>query len=157
MWRNIIIFISKQTRTQLSSTSNMLLTRTWAKAKSTACWKCTALGKSWSGEDSSNRQLTKQLWSREDVREIPTGEQNLIFHCPSPQGQGGMNAQSCIPHKELCAEVDRREARASAESQTPGALAASTEPPSQNSCLTHPSVYRDGNINTSKKTIISHF
>lgn len=36
MWKNIIIFISKQTRTQLSSSSNMLLTRPWAKAKSAA-------------------------------------------------------------------------------------------------------------------------
>ena len=31
-------------------------------------------------------QAAVSLW--EDVREMPTGEQNLISHCPSPKGQG---------------------------------------------------------------------
>ena len=41
----LMIFISKYTRIQHSSISDMLLTRPWARAKSAACCKCTALGK----------------------------------------------------------------------------------------------------------------
>lgn len=65
----------------------MLLTRPWAGAKSAACCKRTRqIMAGIRQQQQAINQAAVSLW--EDVREIPTGEQNLIFHCPSPKGQG---------------------------------------------------------------------
>lgn len=97
-------------------------------------------------------QAAVSLW--EDVREIPTGEQNLIFHCPSPKGQGGGAAPRSTQGTVL-RETGRKPQRDQI-ARPLGASALPLGPLSHHSSQACQSVHEDANIDTSKK-VVSHF
>lgn len=99
-------------------------------------------------------QAAVSLW--EDVREMPTGKQNLIFHCPPPKDQGG--TVSPVFHTGNCAlKGTGRKPQGTPITRTLGASATSSEPLFCRIPIRPASVYVGmANINTSKKNTISH-